>query len=136
MLPYPGKQAKVTVSDIGGASTTSHTYPFFACGVLTSSRKGRKREKRTGTGWFDLREIFVFSLGASAFFSAGGLLKEGGDVGSHLAMADFDSALEKASPEALPKEVQDSVGFTDRLMYIYTSGTTGMPKASIIKHSR
>ena len=51
-------------------------------------------------------------------------------------MADFDSALEKASPEMLPKEVQDSVGFTDRLMYIYTSGTTGMPKASIIKHSR
>ncbi len=76
------------------------------------------------------------TLGASAFFSAGGLLKEGGGAGLHSAVVDFDSALEKASPDELPKEVQNSVGFTDRLMYIYTSGTTGMPKASIIKHSR
>ena len=34
------------------------------------------------------------------------------------------------------QEIQDSIGFRDRLMYIYTSGTTGMPKAAVIKHAR
>ena len=34
------------------------------------------------------------------------------------------------------QEVQDSIGFRDRLMYIYTSGTTGLPKAAVIKHAR
>lgn len=49
---------------------------------------------------------------------------------------NLDANLKTLSPDALPKEIQDSLSFKDNLMYIYTSGTTGMPKAAIIKHSR
>lgn len=49
---------------------------------------------------------------------------------------DLDEALKSVSSKAVPKAVQDSIGFGDKLMYIYTSGTTGLPKAAVIKHSR
>ena len=49
---------------------------------------------------------------------------------------DLDSAVQSASAAPVPKEVLDTINFTDTLLYIYTSGTTGLPKAAVIKHSR
>jgi len=49
---------------------------------------------------------------------------------------DLDKERELQPVSEVPQEIQDSIGFRDRLMYIYTSGTTGMPKAAVIKHAR
>ena len=49
---------------------------------------------------------------------------------------DLNEALGSASKDPVPKEIQDSIGFKEKLLYIYTSGTTGLPKAAVIKHSR
>ena len=49
---------------------------------------------------------------------------------------DLDELSKKHSVKPLPKTIQDSINFKDKLMYIYTSGTTGMPKAAVIKHAR
>ena len=48
----------------------------------------------------------------------------------------IDKLLENSSTMPLPETVQNSLNFTDKLLYIYTSGTTGLPKAAVIKHSR
>ncbi len=55
---------------------------------------------------------------------------------SNNSWTDLDAAADLESPDPLPGEVRDAIGFKDKLMYIYTSGTTGMPKAALIRHSR
>ena len=49
---------------------------------------------------------------------------------------DLDEAIEASPCCDVDKEIQDAIGFKDKLLFIYTSGTTGMPKAAVIKHSR
>ena len=49
---------------------------------------------------------------------------------------DLDKLCAAQPSKAIPSSVQESINFTDRLLYIYTSGTTGMPKAAVIKHAR
>lgn len=49
---------------------------------------------------------------------------------------DLNEVLKAASKDPVPREIQDSIGFKEKLLYIYTSGTTGLPKAAVIKHSR
>merc|ERR1711899_680247 len=44
--------------------------------------------------------------------------------------------LDSVSASPVPMEIQNEIGFNDKLLYIYTSGTTGLPKAAVIKHSR
>ena len=48
----------------------------------------------------------------------------------------LDSELKDVDASPVAKEIQDSIGFKDKMLYIYTSGTTGLPKAAVIKHSR
>jgi len=49
---------------------------------------------------------------------------------------DLNDHLNTCSKDPVPKKIQDSIGFKEKLLYIYTSGTTGLPKAAVIKHSR
>lgn len=48
----------------------------------------------------------------------------------------LDDFLAQQSSAPVSRQTEDSINFTDKLMYIYTSGTTGMPKAAVIKHAR
>ena len=48
----------------------------------------------------------------------------------------IDNLLEQTSSKPVPESIQNSINFTDKMLYIYTSGTTGLPKAAVIKHSR
>lgn len=49
---------------------------------------------------------------------------------------NMDLLTQEQSALPVDQEIQDSINFTDKLMFIYTSGTTGMPKAAVIKHAR
>jgi len=49
---------------------------------------------------------------------------------------NLDLLIEQQSVLPVDQTIQDSINFTDKLMFIYTSGTTGMPKAAVIKHAR
>jgi len=49
---------------------------------------------------------------------------------------NLDELSREQSVTPVPRKVQDSINFKDKLMFIYTSGTTGLPKAAVIKHAR
>ena len=66
-------------------------------------------------------------------FSSGPLTKKNAHVPNTV---DLNDALTDVSSNPVPLEIQQSIGFKDKLLYIYTSGTTGLPKAAVIKHSR
>ncbi len=72
----------------------------------------------------------------SFFYTCGGSSGDDDEFLSNNDCIDLDRLAAEASPDPVPQEIQDSIGFRDKLMYIYTSGTTGMPKAALIKHSR
>ena len=66
-------------------------------------------------------------------FSSGPVEKKNFDVPNTI---DLNEILDSVSTSPVPMEIQNEIGFNDKLLYIYTSGTTGLPKAAVIKHSR
>lgn len=74
--------------------------------------------------------------GCDLFSSGARKLGKLRDLEQNNDFVDLDEELESASLSPVPKAIQDTIGFNDKLMYIYTSGTTGLPKAAVIKHSR
>ena len=44
---------------------------------------------------------------------------------------DLNDHLNTVSKDPVPQNIQDSIGFKEKLLYIYTSGTTGMPKVCV-----
>ena len=66
-------------------------------------------------------------------FSSGPVEKKNFDVPNTV---DLNEILDSVSASPVPMEIQNEIGFNDKLLYIYTSGTTGLPKAAVIKHSR
>ena len=47
---------------------------------------------------------------------------------------DLNDHLGKVSKDPVPQEIQDSIGFKEKLLFIYTSGTTGLPKVRKIPY--